>query len=174
MANIIPPNFNHNLIRARSPPSMSFKHPEYTTNPLPAASPTSGVTTKFKLSRDQIHFLKSQSDRRNISTRISSFSTIAALVWKCYCISKGLALSTQTRLMFTADIRRRLCPPLPKTYFGNAVVRNSATNEVSQITSNPVHVVADEVVQAALDGMTNEFVRSFIDYSEMMQGKSLR
>ncbi|KAJ3697303.1 hypothetical protein LUZ61_001008 [Rhynchospora tenuis] len=172
-ANIIPANFNHNLIRARSPPSMSFKHLEYTTNPLPTAAPTSGVTTKFKLSRDQIHFLKSQSGGRNTSTRISSFSTIAALVWKCYCISKGLAQSTQTRLMFAADIRRRLRPPLPETYFGNAFVRHSATSEVSQIISNPVHVVA-EVVQAAVDGVTDEFVRSFIDYLEMMQGKSLR
>ncbi|KAJ4790950.1 HXXXD-type acyl-transferase family protein [Rhynchospora pubera] len=174
VANIIPPNFNHNLIRARSPPtpSISFKHPEYTTKPLPAAIPKSGVTTKFKLSRDQIHFLKGQSGGRTMSTRISSFSTIAALVWKCYCISKGFFVSTQTRLMLTADIRRRLCPPLPKTYVGNAVVRKFATSEVSQITSNPVHVVA-EVVQAAIDGMTDEFVRSFIDYLEMMQGKSL-
>ncbi|KAJ3684596.1 hypothetical protein LUZ61_013760 [Rhynchospora tenuis] len=64
--------------------------------------------------------------------------------------------------------------PLPTTTknIRNAVVRTSAVSEVSTITSKPVHVLA-EIVQSAVDGITDEFVRSFIDYMELMQGKTL-
>ncbi|KAJ4771645.1 HXXXD-type acyl-transferase family protein [Rhynchospora pubera] len=170
MANIIPPSFDRNLLRGRSPPRVTFNYPEYTTDPVPAAAPKCCLTAKFTLSRKQIQSLRSRQSGGSI--RISSFSTIAALVWKCYCISKGLAPSTQTRLIFVADVRRRLCPPLPKTYIGNVVVRTSAVSEISTITSKPVHVVA-EIVQSAVDGITDEFVRSFIDYLELMKGKTL-
>ncbi|KAJ1700384.1 hypothetical protein LUZ63_000163 [Rhynchospora breviuscula] len=174
MANIIPPSLDHNLLRGRSPPRITSHHPEYTTDPPPASFPTC-VTNTFKISSEQIRSLKSQPRRGNRSTRISAFSIISGLVWKCYCICQGLTPSTQARLMFNANIRERLCPPLPKTYFGNAVIRKFATSKVSQITANPVAVVA-EIVQAAIDGITDEFVRSFIDYLEVMnmKGRNLR
>ncbi|KAJ3704761.1 hypothetical protein LUZ61_008466 [Rhynchospora tenuis] len=172
MANIIPPSFDHNLLRARSPPRISFHYPEYTTDPPRSSAPIC-VTSTFKISSKQIRCLKSQPRGGNTSTRISAFSIISGLVWKCYCISQGLAPSSQARLMFNANVRERLCPPLPKTYFGNAVIRKYATSEVFQITSYPVAVVA-EIVQAAIDGITDEFVRSFIDYLEVMQGRNLR
>ncbi|KAJ3685120.1 hypothetical protein LUZ61_014284 [Rhynchospora tenuis] len=172
MANIIPPSFDHNLLCGRSPPRISFHHPEYTTDPPPASAPTL-VTSAFNISSGQIFFLNNQSRGGNKSTRISSFSMISGLVWKCYCISQGLAPSTQARLMFNASIHKRLCPPLPKTYFGNAVIRKFATSKVSQITSNPVAAVA-EIVQTAIDGITDDFIRSFIDYLEVMKGRILR
>ncbi|KAJ4787286.1 HXXXD-type acyl-transferase family protein [Rhynchospora pubera] len=170
VAKLIPPSFDRNLLRGRTPPRVTFNHPEYTTDSIPAAAPKCCLTARFTLSRKQIQSLKSRHSGGSI--RISSFSTIAALVWKCYCISKGLGPSTQTRLIFVADVRRRLSPPLPKTYIGNVVVRTSAVSEVSTITSKPVHVVA-EIVQSAVDGITDDFVRSFIDYLEVMQGKIL-
>jgi hypothetical protein len=74
--------------------------------------------------------------------------------------------------MFTADIRDCVHPPLPERFFGNAVIRRSATFQVSKVTSNPIQIVAN-TVKDAIDGITDEFIRSFIDYVEVNKDNGL-
>lgn len=172
--NIIHPSFDYTPLLARSPTSITFDHPEYINDQLKHTSTPSisCVTTKFKISNEQIIFLKSQCKEGSSTTRVSTFCVVAALIWKCYCLAQELPLGIETHLLFTADIRDRMHPPLPKNFFGNAVIRRSATAQVSEVRSNPIKIVAN-TVKAAIDGITDEFIRSFIDYVEVNKDKGL-
>lgn len=176
LASIVPPSFDNTPLRARSPPTISFDFPEYTTDQPNKrdSSPEkpSCVLSLLRLSKEQISHLKNRcSHGSNAGTSISTFSAVSALVWKCYCIARRLAPDTKSHLYFTADARNRLHPPL-KEYFGNAVIRISATSEVSKITSNPIGDVAG-TVKAATDGLTDEYIRSFIDFVEVTWKKKI-
>jgi shikimate O-hydroxycinnamoyltransferase len=172
---VIPPSFDNTLLHARSPPTITSDHPEYRSchdQVKNTVTPSLCVVTKLKLSNEQICSLKSQCTDGSSKTRISTFCVISALFWKCYCIAQELPPGTNTRLQFTADIRERLQPPLPQEFFGNAVIRTSATADASKITSNPISIAASSV-KAAIDGITDEYIRSFIDYVEVNQDKKL-
>ncbi|KAJ3704757.1 hypothetical protein LUZ61_008462 [Rhynchospora tenuis] len=123
------------------------------------------------LHMSQIRHLKIRCSEGSNITNVSTFVAVTALVWKCYCIAQGLAAETKSRLYFTADIRNRIQPPI-SDYFGNGVIRLSTTSEVSKITSSQIGVVAGSV-KAVINGLTDEFVRSFIDYVEVMRDKKM-
>ncbi|XP_078150593.1 hydroxycinnamoyltransferase 4-like [Carex rostrata] len=166
---MIIPSFDNTPLVARSPPSITFDHPEYENAQLKHPStPMSRVTSKFNLSNKEVSSLKSQCKEE----RVSTFCVVAALFWKCYCIARELPPGTETRLLFSGDIRNRVHPPLPEKFFGNAVIRRSAIAQVSKIISNPIQIVAN-TVKAAIDGITDEYIRSFIDYVEVIKDKGL-
>ncbi|XP_078150199.1 hydroxycinnamoyltransferase 4-like [Carex rostrata] len=173
LQSIVPLSFDNTPIRARSPPKISFDYPEYTTDPqIERDDPNSIVLSLLRVSKEQIRDLKNQCSKGGNGTSVSTFSAVSALAWKCYCIAKGLAPDSKSRIYFTADGRNRLNPPL-KAYFGNAVVRISPASEVSKITSNPIGNVA-ATVKAAVDELTDEYIRSLIDYVEVNCNKKIR
>ncbi|KAJ4779325.1 HXXXD-type acyl-transferase family protein [Rhynchospora pubera] len=165
MSSVISPSFDLTQLHARSPPIANFHPDEYTCETIKPTQ-TGSTTTKFSLSKVQVSHLKSRCCKGSV-TRISSFCAVVSLVWKCFCVAQGLAPDTTAQIMFTVDIRDRLKPPLPKHHFSNAVVRRSVQSEVSKITSSPLHVVA-KIVKAAIASVDDEYVRSSIDYAEIM------
>ncbi|KAJ3687658.1 hypothetical protein LUZ61_016822 [Rhynchospora tenuis] len=170
MSSVISPSFDLTQLHARSPPIANF-HPEEYTCETVKPTQAGSTTTKFRLSKEQVSYLKSRCCNGSV-IRISSFCAVVSLVWKCFCVAQGLAPDSIAQIMFTVDIRDRLKPPLPKHHFSNAVVRRSVQSEVSKITSNPLHVVA-EIVKAAIASVDDEYIRSSIDYVEIMGNKVL-
>jgi shikimate O-hydroxycinnamoyltransferase len=173
LESIVPPSFDSTPLQARSPPTICFDFPEYTTDQpkKTAITMSSSELSLMRLSKEQIRQLKDRCNRENNATNISTFSAVSALVWKCYCIAQKLAPDTKSKLYFTADVRHRLVPPL-KSYFGNAVIRISATSEVSKITSNLIGNVAS-TVKASTDRLIDEYIRSFIDFVELTWEKKI-
>ncbi|KAL3732880.1 hypothetical protein ACJRO7_022402 [Eucalyptus globulus] len=76
----------------------------------------------FHFSADAIVGLKAEANRQCSTTKISSFQSLTALVWRCItracCFPPGQATSCQMGV----DNRARLDSPLPLEYFGNSVV----------------------------------------------------
>ncbi|KAF3339135.1 shikimate O-hydroxycinnamoyltransferase-like protein [Carex littledalei] len=172
LKSIVPPSFDNTPIRPRSPPKISFDFPEYTTKPqIKRDDLNSCVLSLLRVSKEQISDLKNRCCQGGNATSVSTFSAVSALIWKCYCIAKGLTPDSKSRFILTADVRSRLNPPL-KAYFGNAMMRISAASEVSNITSNPIGDVA-KTVKAIANGLTDEYIRSFIDYVEVNWNKKL-
>ncbi|KAJ3690234.1 hypothetical protein LUZ61_019398 [Rhynchospora tenuis] len=169
LSSIVPPSFDQTPLRARSPPIVKFDHPEYMAEHTIRSTLSSSTTTKFLISKEQVRYLKTRCNNGSVPGT-SSFCAIVSLVWKCYCDAQGLVPDTVANLMFTVDIRDRLKPPLPKHHFSNAVVRRSVQSKVSEITSNPLHVVAEQV-KVAIDGVNDEYIRSLIDYLEIVKNK---
>jgi hypothetical protein len=94
------------------------------------------VSQRFRLARRT--FYLSADDIRSLRLRIddlaadgdapkpkpvSTFVALAALVWRAFVRCKGLGVGANedTYLMFHADLRSRLDPPVSDAYFGNCV-----------------------------------------------------
>ncbi|KAJ3702961.1 hypothetical protein LUZ61_006666 [Rhynchospora tenuis] len=168
LSNIVTPSFDQTPLRACSPPIVKFDHPEYIGETV-RSTLASSMTKKFTISKKQVHSLKSRFTKGSFPLT-SSFCVVVSLVWKCYCDAKSLDHDATTNLMFTADIRDRLKPPLPKNHCGNAVVRRSVRAKVSEIISNPLHDVVERV-KAAIDSVNDEYVRSLINYLEIVKNQ---
>ncbi|KAJ4801884.1 HXXXD-type acyl-transferase family protein [Rhynchospora pubera] len=168
LSSIVPPSFDPTQLRARSPPIVKFDHSVSKGN-ASRSTPTDSTTTKLRLSKEQVSSLNSRCNRGKV-TKISTFCSVASLVWKCYCYAQNLAPDTTACLIFPVDIRSRLQPQLPKEHFGNAIVQKSVQSKVSKITSSPLHVVA-ESVQTAVKSVNDEYIRSYIDNLEIMRNE---
>ncbi|KAJ0982360.1 hypothetical protein J5N97_010615 [Dioscorea zingiberensis] len=126
------PFIDRSPLRARNPPSPSFPHVEYhppppqlSTPPVPsppslkepkflsAAANNAAAVNIFKLTREHLNLLKSKTPT---DTRASSFSLLAAHVWRCTCIARELPGDQPTKLYIAVDGRSRLRPPLPEGY----------------------------------------------------------
>jgi shikimate O-hydroxycinnamoyltransferase len=77
------------------------------------------VTEVFVLGKAQIAALK------RTCGGVSTFCAVTAHLWRCMCLARAarrLPQDSTTRLVFAANVRRSLKPPLPNNYFGNAVI----------------------------------------------------
>ncbi|KAJ4761208.1 Shikimate O-hydroxycinnamoyltransferase [Rhynchospora pubera] len=166
------PFFDRTLLRARSPPSISFDHSDYTLNVFQSEAPSSTlsqvVCANLKLTKEQIHSLKILAG----GERVSTFRAVVAHVWKCSCIARGLASDAETQLLLPVDLRGRFKPPLPPTYIGNPTMRTKAVAKVEELVSNTLEFGAN-LIQRAVDNITDEFGRSLIDHLESMDLEAL-
>ncbi|CAD6224952.1 unnamed protein product [Miscanthus lutarioriparius] len=71
---------------------------------------------------------------------------------------------------FVTRVYTRLRPPLPATYFGNAIVRDLVTVKVGDVLSQPLGFVADRI-KRAVSRVDDAFVRSVVDYLELESEK---
>lgn len=66
------------------------------------------------------------------------------------------------------DVRNRLCPPLPKDHFGNAVVHTLAMADVSEMTNDqftisiPTIAIAAVHIRQSVAGVDDPYVRKRI------------
>ncbi|KAF8662817.1 hypothetical protein HU200_055395 [Digitaria exilis] len=101
----------------------------------------------FTISRDQIASLKRLTCGGDGATT-STFCAVSALLWQCVCIARRLPPNSEARLDILANIRRRVKPPLPDRYFGNALVRLGVTAAVGDIVSEELASVAGRIRRA--------------------------
>ncbi|KAF8765317.1 hypothetical protein HU200_008690 [Digitaria exilis] len=167
------PILDRTLLVCRDPPTPSFKHVEYepspamlpleaqdlTSNNLEPSAPPAGI---FKLTPLDLSRLRSQLPKGGGAPHFSTYAILAAHVWRCTSLARGLAPEQTTKWYCATDGRQRLQPPLPDGYLGNVVFTAAATAEAGRVTSGLAD--AATIVQEALDRMDNEYCRSALDY----------
>ncbi|RCV24625.1 hypothetical protein SETIT_5G101100v2 [Setaria italica] len=160
-AAVEPPCHDRTLLRARSPPTV---HPDALSTFYPKlafSDPSGPLATKvFTISKDRIASLK------RLCGGTSTFRAVSALVWRCACVARRLPPDSEARFTAPVNIRRRVNPPLPERYFGNALVRVVVAAAARDITSEALASVAGRI-GAAIGRVDDELVRSAIDYYEM-------
>ncbi|CAL4977644.1 unnamed protein product [Urochloa decumbens] len=155
------PCHDRTLLRARSPPiihpdALSMFHPKLTFS-----NPSGPITTQvFSISKDQVTSLK-----RGCGGA-STFCALSALVWRCACAARRLPPDVEARLTFSANIRRRVTPPLPERYFGNAYLRVGVAATVQDVIAPQALASVAGRIGGAIRRMDDEMVRSAIDYFE--------
>ncbi|KAE8766763.1 Anthocyanin 5-aromatic acyltransferase [Hordeum vulgare] len=85
---------------------------------------------------------------------VSTFVALAALSWTAFVRSKGLGTGDDTYLMFLADLRSRLDPPVSEAYLGNCVRACLATcADAADLLGQSGILRAARAVQAAVAEM---------------------
>ncbi|KAL6661612.1 hypothetical protein ACP70R_000996 [Stipagrostis hirtigluma subsp. patula] len=166
------PCHDRTLLRARSPPVVHpdalsvICCPKLTVSEPWDSSPTI-VAKFFTVSEEQIASLK------RLSGDASTFCALSALVWQCACVARRLPPDAEARVIFPVNVRRRVRPPLPDTYFGNGIVILGARGAARDIASEALASVAGRI-RDAVGRADDELVRSAIDYHELAERDSRR
>ncbi|XP_027931569.1 spermidine hydroxycinnamoyl transferase-like [Vigna unguiculata] len=167
------PFLDRTVLKFTEPPqSPRFEHQEF--KPLPLILGRSDTTIEkskrveamtLKLTAEQVEKLKNKANAdksREGSRPYSRFEAIGAHVWRCASKARGLDENQPTLLRFNADIRSRVIPPLPRNYFGNALVLKTASSRAGEILSNSLGHAAQKI-REAVEELTYEYIKSQID-----------
>ncbi|KAJ1254526.1 hypothetical protein BS78_K038400 [Paspalum vaginatum] len=157
------PFHDRSLLRARCPPCPTHDHFVYSRAFL-SGRPRPFVTRVYSVSPDLLADLKSR-----CGSGASTYCVVTAHLWRCVCVARGFARGSDTRLGIPANIRSRVSPPLPRGFFGNAVVRDLVTARVGDVLDSSLGSVA-AMVKEAVNHVDDAFVRSVVDYLELEYG----
>ncbi|XP_058113016.1 shikimate O-hydroxycinnamoyltransferase-like [Magnolia sinica] len=168
----IQPFVDRSIVRARDPPTPSFKHIEFQPPLLMDNPPKSPMENRpavalLKISSDQLNLLKSKcKDETNDNVRYSSFEALTSHVWQCMCKAIEIPKDQQTRIFIPVNGRARLRPELPLGFFGNAIFTTTSSAAAGDIASeqlpNTVARIRDSLVR-----MDDEYLKSALDYLEV-------
>ncbi|KAK7286561.1 hypothetical protein RJT34_21635 [Clitoria ternatea] len=177
-SSLMPPLLDRALLDSRKlnkPPR--FEHPEFFPPPLLRSGvaqhtsvPPQLATTILKLTKGQVGILKKKAsefgNELGPHRPYSSFEVISGHLWRCACKVRYVGTNgvQPTRLTTLVNCRNHLSPPLPKTYFGNATFPTvTPTCSFDDIIHMPLSYAVGKV-REAIGKMSDEYVRSALDY----------
>lgn len=166
------PNIDGKQISISSPPlhkrwvpdgygptiSLPFTHPDefisrYEKRPLRERF--------FHFSPESIARLKVKANEESSTHKISSFQALSALVWRSIIRANHLPHSQLTKCVLAINNRPRLDPPLPQSYFGNAVHVTITTTTVGELLEHNLGWAA-LMLNQSVASYTDDTVRSFL------------
>ncbi|KAF9614742.1 hypothetical protein IFM89_020575 [Coptis chinensis] len=169
-------NNDRTSIRARVPPQIKFPHKEYIKQsevsslcssfippPLSPCVLQTHTCRLFSFTPEMVNTLKDK------AIKCSTFEAMVAHLWRTRTKAVFNDRNEDSSVLFAVDVRSRLCPPLPHGFTGNAVVTASATAKVAELAEKSFSFCVDMVKQA-IEGITDEYVRSVIDWLEVYKG----
>ncbi|KAK4275927.1 hypothetical protein QN277_018937 [Acacia crassicarpa] len=159
----IQPVWHRERLNARDSPNITCTHHEYDEvvgKPIPS---TNIVHRSFFFGPTEISSLRTLLPQN--LTQSTSFDLVTAYLWQCR--TKALELDPQddVRLMFLANARMgrdRFNPPLPKGFYGNAVVFPTAVSLAGELCESPLEYGL-ELVRKAKDVVNGEYFHSVAD-----------
>ncbi|KAI3446391.1 hypothetical protein Pfo_003056 [Paulownia fortunei] len=175
------PYHDRRLLAARSPPLVIIPHPELLKPDWLLLGPRvyeckQELDVKvFKISSSDINYLKVKAKAAvdNASTiKITTFKVVAALMWRCTALSScdvEYNKDRVTTILNVTDVRSRLDPPLPPEYCGNAIIGAYASAKFKDIENGSFSKMV-EMVSEGLARLTDEYVKSEIDWLEINKG----
>ncbi|XP_047973931.1 benzyl alcohol O-benzoyltransferase-like [Salvia hispanica] len=156
------PVWERHILCARYPPRETMRHPEHDIV----------VDTKrTTIAHDRVvrHFFFGPTEistlRQSLPPHLQSctkFQIVTACMWRCRTIATFSDPNEVFRVLCVMNIREQMNPPLPQGYYGNAIVYPAAVATAEMLLKNPLHY-AVELVRKAIQGATEEFVKSVVD-----------
>ncbi|KZV39743.1 hypothetical protein F511_08205 [Dorcoceras hygrometricum] len=116
----------------------------------------------FRFSREKVTELKERANSDHSCNNISSFQAVLAHLWQSITRCRNDD-RRNIRLIIPVGRRRRLSPPLPEGYFGNAVKAVSITTAAPQLLSCGLGWAASQINEA-LASQTDEETRNWYRY----------
>uniref|UniRef100_A0A1D1YBX0 Omega-hydroxypalmitate O-feruloyl transferase n=1 Tax=Anthurium amnicola TaxID=1678845 RepID=A0A1D1YBX0_9ARAE len=101
----------------------------------------------------------------------TTFEAVAGFVLQARTKAMRMRPHQQTRLLCSIDIRRRLDPSLQSGYFGNGIVMANWVGPAAELLERPISFAVG-TVQEAVQAVTNDYVRSLVDYVEATRGEA--
>ncbi|KAJ1704044.1 hypothetical protein LUZ63_003823 [Rhynchospora breviuscula] len=169
---LIPPFSDRTILKPRDPLSVNFPHNEFTELDDLSNSSTNLYQEEallyqsFHFSQERLNDIKTVAMQDGTLEKCTTFEALAAFVWRARSDALGFDQNQRTKLLFAVDGRSRLKPPLPKQYFGNGIVLTNSICKVSELLRNPLSYAVG-LVQQAIKMVTDDYIRSAVDYFEM-------
>jgi omega-hydroxypalmitate O-feruloyl transferase len=164
-----PPFLDRTVLRARTSPTVAFPHEEFAemedVSGLADLRDEPRVHRAFTIDAGRLARLKQQTAAR------STFVALTAFVWRATARAMRMRPEQRSRLMFAVDVRRRVDPPLPRGFCGNAVVFACCVSAAGDLLAAPVSEAARSV-QDAIARTDDAFVRSAIDHIEVARARA--
>ncbi|KAL9150365.1 hypothetical protein ABFS82_12G163900 [Erythranthe guttata] len=176
------PVLDRKLFRAGEPPSARprFEHVQFDPPPLLMGQSSSEnerrketTTAMLRLTKAQLETLRNEANGNITAARraYSRYEAVTGHLWRSACMARGHTREQPTSLGLCVDVRRRMKPPLPDRYFGNAIIDVVARSRAGELMTRPLGYAAGKV-REAIDGVTCEYVHSAIDYLKNMEDLS--
>ncbi|XP_010248037.1 PREDICTED: omega-hydroxypalmitate O-feruloyl transferase-like isoform X2 [Nelumbo nucifera] len=179
---VIRPSCDRTLFKARNPPQISHPHLEY-SKPIGAeisftVCGTVGSTLKKSipddthlvyLSPERIASFKKAALKDGQLMSCSSFQAVAAKIWKARSLAMGLQDERISTVLFPVDVRRRIAPPAPNGFVGNALVPGFARARVEELKKAEDSFLVGKVKEG-LERLDDEYIRSGNDWLEVHRG----
>lgn len=124
----------------------------------------------LKIGKEQVEKLKAKAninygvevdDKLKSFRALTKFEALSAHIWKCASKARKHTNDQETQCFISVDFRNRLKPPLPPTYFGNAVTMLPAVATAGDILSKPLGYTACKI-RETIDSLTDEYVNTFL------------
>ncbi|XP_015057499.1 protein ENHANCED PSEUDOMONAS SUSCEPTIBILTY 1-like [Solanum pennellii] len=87
----------------------------------------------FHFSRENVSKLKAKANHQMNTTKISSLQAVLAHLWQSVIRCRRLDHSEETTFEVSIDMRKRLNPPLPEGFFGNAIYPAPTTIKTGEL-----------------------------------------
>lgn len=177
------PCWDREIFRPRKPPVVKYPHSEFTriedaSNLTMSLWGVKPVQKCYRVSRGfqaRIKTLtqKNEKNDHNFATS-TTFDAMAAHVWRSWVKALDVKpLDFELRLTFAVNVRQKLKnPPLKLGFYGNVLCLACATSTVSKLINGKL-ADATCLVQEARIGVSEEFLRSTVDYVEVHRPKRL-
>ncbi|KAG0569660.1 hypothetical protein KC19_6G105700 [Ceratodon purpureus] len=171
------PDHRRHLLSARNPPQplgevptgfklRSMTPEEQGSVQAPEEKKKMPCKVEFILSGEEIQQLKKQAAGAH-----TSGECISAHLWRLVTKSRGLNKEDTTNLFTIVDGRKRM-KDFPVNYFGNCIFIRRAECTVGEVLDMPLGHLA-QLIHDSVSGVTDEYVRSLVDYVEVTGASNL-
>ncbi|KAI4318695.1 hypothetical protein MLD38_032368 [Melastoma candidum] len=163
------PIWRRELLSARVPPRVTHVHPSYDYKEYDEQWLQKGdiiralgfvISKSFFFGPTELTAI-----RRSLPQRLRNCSTyvvLASFLWRSRTIAFNLNAEDEVGFVTVGDVRTKVNPPLPKGYYGNAIISSCAITTAGRLCGNPLEYTID-LVMGTKARITDEYVRSFTD-----------
>ncbi|PWA37760.1 transferase, Chloramphenicol acetyltransferase-like domain protein [Artemisia annua] len=158
------------LLAADPTPPPRFKHDRFEPNSLLIGQSDDQeernkkiTIVMLKLNKNQVQRLKDLANETRptyISRPFSRFEAVAGHLWRCASMARGHQPMQPTKLYIPVSIRGRM--PLPKWYFGNAIIKQAASSNATELVKWPLSYACGKI-REAVEVVTEDYVKSALD-----------
>lgn len=170
-----PPFLDRTILKARDPSKVEFHHHEFDqiqdiSNTTKLYEEENMIYKTFYFNPEKLELLKKKATENGAMEKCSTFEALSGFVWRARTAALKMHPDQQTKLLFAVDGRSRFIPPIPKGYFGNAIVLTNSLCKASELLENPLSFTVG-LVHKAIDMVTDSYMRSAIDYFEVTRAR---
>ncbi|KAI9106416.1 hypothetical protein K1719_021944 [Acacia pycnantha] len=126
----------------------------------------------FHFTAKSVAKLKAKANRESNITKISSFQSLSALVWRCITRARSHPRDQRTRCTMAANHRSRIEPPLPEEYFGNVYYPVAAETTSGELLEHDLGWAAWKLHMAVASHdakAVSEFVKKWLESPMVIQ-----
>ncbi|KAK6918730.1 hypothetical protein RJ641_017152 [Dillenia turbinata] len=166
---------DRSFLRARQPPSINYTHNEFMeisdiSNMTNLYQEEQMVYRSFEFDPEKIAKLKKIVMEDGVIKSCTSFVALTAFLWRARSKALEMKSNQQTKLLFAVDGRSKFDPPMPKGLFGNGIVLACCLCTAGELVEKPLSFAVEQV-QNAIKLVTEDFIRSAIDYFEVTRAR---